>query len=87
MQLIRPLCVGLGCGILGNTVADETATTSTTPLSRSMEYMVPLLVGVNCIAVVMFLTIGFARFYPLPSMTSFIFAGVLAMRVGFWRVL
>ena len=43
---------------------------SPSPLSRSMEYMVPLLVGVNCIAVVMFLTIGFARLYPLPSMTS-----------------
>jgi hypothetical protein len=70
MQLIRHLCVGLGCGILGNTVADETATTSTTPLSRSMEYMVPLLVGVNCIVVVMFLMIGFARLYPLLSMAS-----------------
>jgi predicted CXXCH cytochrome family protein len=43
---------------------------STTPLSRSMQHMVPLLVGVNCIVVVMFLMIGFARLYPLLSMTS-----------------
>ena len=32
--------------------------------------MVPLLVGVNCIVVVMFLMNRFARLYPLPPMTS-----------------